>query len=60
MSRALAWYLRLAGTPAVLVRGSPEGQRDTRYWVQVGSTIIDVSGTEVPLTAVPADLGPSP
>lgn len=51
MTRALAWYLRLGGERPVVVRGYARGDPASRYWIELGGSIIDVSGSEAPLTA---------
>jgi hypothetical protein len=53
MSQALAWYLRLSRKRPVVVRGTAQGQRDTRYWIEVEGSIVDLSGAETPLVAYP-------
>lgn len=59
MAQALAWYLRLQGQCPVVRRGRPGGRLKTRWWLEVGGSVVDVGGVET-LLGPEDDLGTAP
>ncbi|MGH3501972.1 MAG: asparagine synthase-related protein [Nocardioidaceae bacterium] len=53
MTHAVAWYLRLTGTPAAVTAGTAQGDSAVRLWVKTRAGRIDVRECATPLTPFP-------